>query len=211
MGTGVGLRQVGYFDCAGGGQVVVVDGIAYIGNMRNPHGTLDHRREGPEEPQGARQDRHAARHAFAQGARGGRHHGDQPRDQRRRSRGPVPPDFQGGLGIYDVSDPGQARARSRAGPRCGKGVHRFDFDGRYAYISPTLDGYVGNIVMILDLKDPASPQEVGRWWMPGQWTAGGETPTWKGPRIAAIIRCASATASTPATGRAASSSSTSTT
>ena len=25
-----------------------------------------------------------------------------------------------------------------------------------------------------------SPQEVGRWWMPGQWTAGGEKPTWEG-------------------------------
>ena len=22
----------------------------------------------------------------------------------------------------------------------GKGVHRFDFDGRYVYLSPTLDG-----------------------------------------------------------------------
>ena len=59
-------------------------------------------------------------------------------------------------------------------------MHRFDFDGRYAYISPTMDGYVGNITMILDLKDPAKPEEVGRWWTPGQWTAGGETPTWKG-------------------------------
>ena len=39
MGTGVGLRQVGYWDCAGGGQVVVLDGIAYIGHMRSPHGT----------------------------------------------------------------------------------------------------------------------------------------------------------------------------
>ena len=34
-------------------------------------------------------------------------------------------------------------------------MHRYDFDGRYAYISPTADGYVGNIVMILDLIDPA--------------------------------------------------------
>jgi len=33
--------------------------------------------------------------------------------------------------------------------------------------------------MILDLENPAKPREVGRWWMPGQWTAGGETPTWK--------------------------------
>ena len=59
-------------------------------------------------------------------------------------------------------------------------MHRFTFDGRYAYISPQVEGYVGNIVMILDLADPAQPQEVGRWWMPGQWTAGGETPSWKG-------------------------------
>jgi hypothetical protein len=43
-----------------------------------------------------------------------------------------------------------------------------------------MDGFVGNIVMILDLADPARPREVGRWWMPGQWTAGGETPSWKG-------------------------------
>ena len=54
-------------------------------------------------------------------------------------------------------------------------MHRFDFDGRYVYLSPTLEGYVGTIVLIMDLKDPARPQEVGRWWMPGQWTAGGET------------------------------------
>src|SRR5438270_647645 len=60
------------------------------------------------------------------------------------------------------------------------GVHRFDFDGRHAYISPTVEGYRGNIVMILDLGDPAHPREVGRWWMPGQWTGGGEEPSWQG-------------------------------
>ena len=39
MGSGVGLRQLGYFDCAGGGQVVVQNGIAYVGHIRSPHGT----------------------------------------------------------------------------------------------------------------------------------------------------------------------------
>jgi hypothetical protein len=43
-----------------------------------------------------------------------------------------------------------------------------------------MEGYVGNIALILDLKNPAKPEEVGRWWMPGQWTAGGETPSWYG-------------------------------
>jgi len=60
----------------------------------------------------------------------------------------------------------------------GGGVHRFSFDGRYAYISPTAEGYVGNIMMILDLANPEAPQEVGRWWIPGQHVAGGETYPW---------------------------------
>src|SRR5256884_5805875 len=83
------------------------------------------------------------------------------------------------LGVFDVSNPRAPReiAFWRSG---GAGVHRFTFDGRYAYISPELDGYVGNIVMILDLEDPRRPREVGRWWMPGQWVAGGETPAWSG-------------------------------
>jgi hypothetical protein len=34
--------------------------------------------------------------------------------------------------------------------------------------------------MILDVMDPSRPVEIGRWWMPGQWTAGGETPDWTG-------------------------------
>ena len=90
-----------------------------------------------------------------------------------------PPGTVGGLGIYDVSNP--SRPREITFWQCGgAGVHRFTFDGRYAYISPEMDGYVGNIVMILDLADPARPREVGRWWMPGQWTAGGETPSWSG-------------------------------
>jgi hypothetical protein len=62
----------------------------------------------------------------------------------------------------------------------GRGVQRFDFDGRYVYASPTVEGYRGNIVMILDFADPSTPVEVGRWWMPGQWIAGGEQPTWPG-------------------------------
>ena len=55
-------------------------------------------------------------------------------------------------------------------------------DERYAYISTEMDGFVGNILVIYDLRDPARPQEVSRWWMPGQHIAGGETPTWPGKR-----------------------------
>ncbi|WP_343225696.1 hypothetical protein [Oricola nitratireducens] len=88
-----------------------------------------------------------------------------------------PAEFGGGLAIYDTSKPAEPKLISKwiTG---GKGVHRYDYDGRYAYISPTADGYVGNIVMILDLIDPANPVEVGRWWIPGQWTGGGEEYPW---------------------------------
>src|SRR6478752_6039489 len=34
------IAPVSWLDCAGGGQVVVERGIAYVGNMRNPHGTM---------------------------------------------------------------------------------------------------------------------------------------------------------------------------
>jgi len=61
-------------------------------------------------------------------------------------------------------------------------VHRFDMDEKYAYISTEMEGYVGNILVIYDLRNPAKPEEVSRWWLPGQHTAGGEKPTWQGRR-----------------------------
>jgi len=87
-------------------------------------------------------------------------------------------EFGGGLGIYDVARPSAPKLITKW-RTAGRGVHRFDFDGRYAYISPTAEGYVGNIMMILDLADPASPKEVARWWIPGQWKTGGEPYPWE--------------------------------
>jgi hypothetical protein len=87
----------------------------------------------------------------------------------------------GGFKIYDVSVPSQPKliCHHKTG---GIGVHRFDMDERYAYISTEMSGYIGNILVIYDLRDPLAPQEISRWWMPGQHVAGGETPTWSGRR-----------------------------
>ena len=87
------------------------------------------------------------------------------------------PDFRGGLEVYDVTRP--ADPRHIASFAC-RGMHRFTFDGRYVYGSPEMDGYLGNIVGIIDFKNPERPELVGKWWMPGQWSAGGETPSWEG-------------------------------
>jgi len=85
----------------------------------------------------------------------------------------------GGFKLYDVSD--RARPRLIAFQRTGGiGVHRFDMDARYAYISTEMPGYVGNILVIYDIRDPERPSEVSRWWLPGQHVAGGEVPSWPG-------------------------------
>src|SRR3989338_6574453 len=171
-----GLRQVASLDCPGGGQVVVAGRVAYVAHMRAPDGTTlidvsdpaaPRRLATLEVPPGTHSHKVRAANGLMLVNREA-----QPAD--RPSPGVV-----GGLGVYDVSNPRRPREISfwRSG---GAGVHRFPFDGRYAYISPEMDGYVGNIVMILDLADPGRPEEVGRWWMPGQWVAGGETPSWPG-------------------------------
>jgi hypothetical protein len=87
----------------------------------------------------------------------------------------------GGFKIYDVANPAKPKliAYRKTG---GIGVHRFACDARYAYISTEMDGFIGNILVIYDIADPRAPQEVSRWWMPGQHIAGGETPTWPGKR-----------------------------
>ena len=87
----------------------------------------------------------------------------------------------GGFRIYDVSNPAKP-ALIHHQLTGGIGVHRFDMDDRYAYISTEMDGFVGNILVTYDLHDPKKPEEVSRWWMPGQHIAGGEKPTWSGKR-----------------------------
>src|SRR5262245_18432656 len=104
MGTVADLRQVGYFDCAGGGQVVVVGGIADIGHMLSPHGTalVDVR-----DPKNCRElasiamppGTHSHKVRVANGLMLVNHHLNAA-DTRA-----VPADFEGGIGIYDVSTP----------------------------------------------------------------------------------------------------------
>ena len=176
MGQGKGIRELAYFDCSGGGQVVVDGHVAYVGNMRSPDGTTLLDVSYPKNPReiarlGMMPGTHSHKVRVAKGLMVVNREFVSPQL--------APADFKAGLGIYDVSDPRKPKKISDwVTP--GKGVHRFDFDGDYAYVSATETGYVGTIVKILDLRDPARPAEVGRWHMPGQWTAGGETPSWPG-------------------------------
>src|SRR5262245_41592768 len=72
----------------------------------------------------------------------------------------------GGFRVYDVANPAAPRL-IRHQLTGGIGVHRFDMDERFAF-STEIEGYLGNILVIYDLRDPKKPEEVSRWWIPGQ-------------------------------------------
>lgn len=180
MPQSLNTTHLAHVDCPGGGQVWVDGTTLYIGHMRPPSGTTIVDVSDPRKP------KVLSRIELPDGW-----HSHKVRVQdgimivNHERFGQQSPEFGGGIAIYDVSRPAEPRLISKW-MTAGKGVHRYDFDGRYAYISPTAEGYVGNIVMILDLADPAAPEEVGRWWIPGQWEAGGEeypwSPDWPTPR-----------------------------
>ena len=86
--------------------------------------------------------------------------------------------WSAGLAVYDLVDPFDPR-QIGFWESTGRGVHRIVYEGgRYAYLSATPDGYDDRIWVIIDLADPTNPVEAGRWWWPGQWTGGGESPDW---------------------------------
>ena len=85
-------------------------------------------------------------------------------------------EYNGGLRVYDISD----RARPRAIGFCdvdGLGLHRAWWTGgRYLYASASLDGFSDHVMVVIDMREPTNPEVAGRYWLPGQWLAGGEEP-----------------------------------
>lgn len=167
------VTRLGHIDCLGGGQVWVQGTTLYVGHMRQQSGTSIYDVADPRKPRLLNRIEvpdgwHSHKVRVADDIMVVNH-------EKLGQEGDL--DFGGGLGIYDVSKPATPRLISKW-TTGGRGVHRYDFDGRYAYISPTATGYIGNFVMILDLIDPANPVEVGRWWIPGQHAAGGEEYPW---------------------------------
>lgn len=78
------------------------------------------------------------------------------------------PKSEAALLLWDISDPVNPKQISEwKGGRAGS--HRNSYPGgKYAYLATTMPGYKGRIFVILDVSDPKSPKEAGRWWMPGQ-------------------------------------------
>src|SRR5665213_1158172 len=70
--------------------------------------------------------------------------------------------------LWDISDPENPKQLSAWKGGSG-GSHRNSYPGgKYAYLSTTMPGFHGRILVILDVSDPTHPFEAGRWWQPGQ-------------------------------------------
>ena len=145
-------KLVAHFDCPGGGQVWVDGATLYIGHMQAPSGTTIVDVSDPRHPRRLAsielpEGWHSHKVRVCNGVMIVNH-------EKLGSSGPA--EFGGGIGIYDVSRPTEPKLITKW-RTAGRGVHRYDFDGRYAYLSPTAEGYIGNIMLILDLADPGAP------------------------------------------------------
>ncbi len=81
-----------------------------------------------------------------------------------------------GMGVYDISNPEEPRQIGfmDLGGEYSRGCHCLWWvDGDYAHLSTGAADFQprnqkdDQFYMIVDVKDPTSPQEVGRWWFPG--------------------------------------------
>ena len=88
--------------------------------------------------------------------------------------------YEEGIYIWDVKDPVNPKRLGHF--KTGStGTHRNHWEGgRYVHLAATARGFEGHIYRIVDIADPSNPVEVGRWWLPEQWAAGGAkwTKSW---------------------------------
>src|SRR5260370_32056054 len=86
--------------------------------------------------------------------------------------------WRAGLAVYDISK-GDSPREIGFMPVEGGGIHRIWYTGgRWAYASALLDGFTDYIFITIDMSDPTSPREAGRFWLEGMNRAAGEVPKW---------------------------------
>ena len=201
------VRHLSRTELPGGGQIVIQGHHAYVGHQNGPEGTTILDVSDPRKPKivgrlmvpNELTHTHKVRVVGDLMVTNSEH---QPGSGRRN-------EFKdAGFRIYDIADPANPRLVTFV-PTFGKGVHRFDLDESYAYISTEVEGFVGNILVIYDIRHPSRPVEVSRWWMHGQNVGVASRRIRRGPSTACITPCVPATRCMRAAGPRASPSSTS--
>ncbi|MFQ5692121.1 MAG: LVIVD repeat-containing protein, partial [Nitrospinota bacterium] len=122
VGVSRNVRLVGRTDLPGGGQVVVQDGVAYVGHMDPPDGTTLLDVSDPRRPRVLSRiqvppDTHSHKVRVRDGVM----------VVNREARGKDRSGFRGGVKVFDVSDP-RAPREIAFFPVPASGVHRFDLD-----------------------------------------------------------------------------------
>ena len=136
MSETFGIKEISYFDCRGGGQVVVDGTTAYVGHTTGPEATTIIHVGDPANPKQIHQIECAHQGVHAHKVRVANRL-MLTNYETKAYAGKPDEGFRGGLNIFDVSDP--ATPKHVHFWECDKsGVHRFTFDGRYAHISPNL-------------------------------------------------------------------------
>jgi hypothetical protein len=183
------IRHLCRMEIPGGGQICIQGDHAYVGYQTGPEGTSILDISDPRKPKilSTINPGHPWSHSHKV-----RVTGDimvvnseiQPRS------GPLAQYPDGGFRIYDIKDKTNPKLIAFVKTH-GRGCHRFDLDENYAYMSTEMEGFVGNILVIYSIRDPSKPTEVGRWWMPQQNVAAGETPhpLGKEHRLHHAMRC----------------------
>jgi hypothetical protein len=171
------IRHLARMELPGGGQIAIQGSYAFVGHQNGPEGTTILDISDPRKPKIVSR---LMTPNFVTHTHKVRVVGDlmfinsehQPGTPRAKFTDP-------GFVIYDVKDKSNPKLVKFV-PTHGRGVHRFDLDENYAYMSTEAEGFVGNILVIYDIRNPSQPSEVGRWWLPQQNVAAGETPHPKG-------------------------------
>jgi len=172
--TSANIRHLSRSELPGGGQIVIQGRYAFVGHQHRPDGTTILDISDPRSPKivSKLMTTHPWTHSHKVRVVGDLMVVNSEIEPGAGDRNAYP---DGGFRIYDIKD--------RTNPKLitfvkthARGVHRFDIDETYAYMSTEMEGFVGNILVIYDIRNPSKPLEVSRWWMPGQNIAASEAP-----------------------------------
>jgi hypothetical protein len=169
-----GIRHLCRTEIPGGGQIVVKGQFAFIGHQHGPEGTTILDISNPRQPRALNtlMTSHPWSHSHKVRVVGDLMVVNSEIEPGKGDRLSYP---DGGFRIYDISTPANPKLITFVKTHA-RGVHRFDVDESYAYISTEIDGFVGNILVIYDIRNPSKPVEISRWWMAGQNQVAGEPP-----------------------------------
>jgi len=170
------ISPLARLDIPGGGQVTIEENYAYVGYMYGPEGTSIIDISNPKEPKVVWTTKLDNPQAHSHKVRVLGDYMVTNCEQRPRAGIKMTKEFHDhGVKIWDIKDKTNPKLINyhKTG---GRGVHRFDMDDNYLYLSTEMEGYLGHILVIYDWRNPENLKEVSRWWIPGQHTAGGEKP-----------------------------------